>query len=305
MEGNLLGKDTVLVVQMFGNLTSQTVTPSTPSTPVVSTPPPAVRSVKESGEIKSISITDPKNGELIKDANVNIKGETTNIAGEYTVEILSSERVIGETTSKTKTWEYEKESDWEEGEHSVQAQIKGQNVKSDTLTFTIDSTPPEIDNQSITVKRNTLEYILQFSYSSDVKELQLVSGDTTFDLELTEENIATLNIPKDQLGERTMLMASDEVGNILEVDISEYFIDGNEEESSDPNLILWLRNMIGTTDGISILIVSLVFLLLVIQVYVYWKKGKLGKNIGELFTIGAWWLIILVGIFKGFGGIVN
>lgn len=305
VEGNLLGKDTVLVVQMFGNLTSQTVTPSTPSTPVVSTPPPAVRSVKESGEIKSISITDPKNGELIKDANVNIKGETTNIAGEYTVEILSSERVIGETTSKTKTWEYEKESDWEEGEHSVQAQIKGQNVKSDTLTFTIDSTPPEIDNQSITVKRNTLEYILQFSYSSDVKELQLVSGDTTFDLELTEENIATLNIPKDQLGERTMLMASDEVGNILEVDISEYFIDGNEEESSDPNLILWLRNMIGTTDGISILIVSLVFLLLVIQVYVYWKKGKLGKNIGELFTIGAWWLIILVGIFKGFGGIVN
>ena len=174
-----------------------------------------------------------------------------------------------------------------------------------SLTFTIDSTPPEIDSESITVKRDTLEYVLQFSYSSDVKELKLVSGDTTFDLELTEENIATLNIPKDQLGEGTVLMASDEVGNIYEVDISEYFLDGNEEESSGPNLILWLRNVIGTTDGISILIVSFIFLLLAIQVYVYWKKGKLGKNVGELFTLGAWWLIILVGIFKGFGGIVN
>ena len=304
VEGNLLGKDTILVVQMFGNLTTQTFTPSTPVTPSP-TPVTPTPSVKESGEIKSISITDPKGGELVQDANVNIKGDTTNISGEYTVEILSGTGVIGETSSNTRTWEYEKGSDWEEGEHSIQAQVKDQNVKSEVLTFTIDSTPPEIDSESITVKRDTLEYVLQFSYSSDVKELKLVSGDTTFDLELTEENIATLNIPKDQLGEGTVLMASDEVGNIYEVDISEYFLDGNEEESSGPNLILWLRNVIGTTDGISILIVSFIFLLLAIQVYVYWKKGKLGKNVGELFTLGAWWLIILVGICKGFGGIVN
>lgn len=63
--------------------------------------------------------------------------------------------------------------------------------------------------------------------------------------------------------------------------------------------------MIGTTDGISLAIVSFVFILLSIEVYVYWKKGILGKNAGGLFTIGAWWLIILVGVFKGFGGLIN
>ena len=47
------------------------------------------------------------------------------------------------------------------------------------------------------------------------------------------------------------------------------------------------------------------FVLLSILVFVSWRKGKLGKNIGELFTIGAWWLIILVGIFKGFGGVIS
>ncbi len=101
-------------------------------------------------------------------------------------------------------------------------------------------------------------------------------------------------------------MASDYAGNISQLDISEYFL---EEESEDENpmsrIVLGIKNIFATTDGISLTIISFVFLLLTIEVYVYWKKGKLGKNMGDLFTIGAWWLIILVGVFKGFGGLIN
>ena len=306
VEGTLLGKETILVVQMFGNPTTQTFSPTTTvksNTDTVTKP--IVPSIKESGEIKSISITNPKMGELIDDANVDIKGETSNITGEYTVEILNSDSIVGETESSTKDWQFDKGSDWEEGEQDIQAKIKGENIKSDVVTFTIDSTPPKVDQSTITVKRDTQYIELQFSYSSDTTELKFVTGDKTFDLELTEENIATLNIPKEDISDRSVLMATDEAGNISEIDISEYFLEGDEDSTDfGTNLVLWLRNVIGTTDGISLIIVGFVFILLSIEIYVYWRKGRLGKSAGELFTVGAWWLIILVGVFKGFGGLV-
>jgi len=304
VEGTLLGKETILVVQMFGNPTTQTFSPtSTVKSDTVTEP--IVPSIKESGQIKSISITNPKLGEVIDDANVDIKGETSNITGEYTVEILSSDSLVGETESNSDKWEFDKVTDWEEGEHDIQAQVKGENIKSDVVTFTIDSTPPEIEQSSITVKRDTTLFELQFSYSQDTTELKFVTGDKTFDLELTKENIATLSIPKEDIGDRSVLMATDEAGNISEIDISEYFLEGSGDSTDfSTNLVLWLRNVIGTTDGISLIIVGFIFILLSIEIYVYWRKGRLGKSAGELFTVGAWWLIILVGVFKGFGGLV-
>jgi hypothetical protein len=306
VEGTLLGKETILVVQMFGNPTTQTFSPtSTVKSDTDTVTKPTVPIVKESGEIKSISITNPKMGEVIDDANIDIKGETVNVSGEYTVEILNSDTLVGETESSSSVWEFDKVSDWEEGEQNIQAQIKGENIKSDVVKFTIDSTPPEIEQSTITVKRDTELFELQFSYSPDTTELKFVTGDKTFDLELTQENIATLSIPKEDIGDRSVLMATDQVGNISEIDISEYFLEG-EEDSTDfgTNLVLWLRNVIGTTDGISLIIVGFIFILLSIEIYVYWRKGRLGKSAGELFTVGAWWLIILVGAFKGFGGLV-
>lgn len=307
VEGNLLGKDTVLVVQMFGNLTTQTFTPSVkeetaPPTPQTTpTPKPVVR---ENGEIKSIRITAPANGELIQDANINVKGETENVSGEYSVEILNVDGVIGETSSNSNTWEFEKGSDWEEGVQNIHAQIKGESTKSDVVSFTIDSTPPLIDKSTLMVKQSEIEYTLELSYPSDTVLLQLVSGGKTFDLELSEGGVTSITIPVTQIGDTSVLMASDIAGNISNLDISEYFLEG-ESETTDLNYTLWIKNILGTTDGISIIIISFIFVLLSIQIYVFWKKGKLGKSIGELFTVGAWWLIILVGVFRGFGGIIN
>ena len=303
VEGTLLDQQTILVVQMFGNLTTQTFSPTVKSETEKVTPPPPT---KESGDIKSIRITNPRTGDVIEDANVNVKGETTNVTGEYTVEILNSTNLVGETKSNSKDWEFDKVIDWEEGDHNIQAQIKGQDVKSEVVTFTVDSTPPQIDQSSIAVKRSSDSYELSFTYSSDITELKFVTGDKSFNIEISEDNIASLVIPKADIGDRSILMATDSVGNISEIDISEYFLEGDEVNNDwGTNLILWIRSLVGTTDGISLLIVGFVFILLSIQVFVFWKKGKLAKSAGELFTVGAWWLIILVGVFKGFGGFVN
>ncbi len=302
VEGVLLGKQTILVVQMFGNLTSQTFKADAPVKSETTKPK---ATIIESGQIKSISITHPKVGDLINDANVNIKGITKNITGRYSVEILNNGEYVGEVESSSSQWEYDKGSDWEEGEKNIVAQIKGQDIKSEPVIFTIDSTPPVFSKGSLVVKRTETKFIISFKVPSDAQSVQLVTGDKNFDMEIDEDGNAILGISRDDIGERSIIIISDAAGNITEQDISEYFLDGDEATQPTSSLILWFRNIIGTTDGISLAIVSFVFILLSIEVYVYWKKGMLGKSAGGLFTIGAWWLIILVGVFKGFGGIIN
>ncbi len=305
VEGVLLGKETILVVQMFGNLTTQTFKAETPVKAETTKPSTPKANIVDTGEIKSISITSPKVGDLLNDANVNIHGTTENVSGSYSVEILNHNTVVGEVGSTGKEWEYDKGSDWEEGEQKIVAQIKGTDVRSSEVSFVVDSTPAEIEAQSITVKRTETEYELSFVIPEEAKSIQLVTGDKTFDLVIDEEGFAVLGISKNDIGEKSVLIISDKAGNISEIDISEYFMDEDESVVYTPDLTLWVRNMVGTTDGISLAIVSFVFILLSIEVYVYWKKGLLGKNAGGLFTLGAWWLIILVGVFKGFGGVIN
>jgi hypothetical protein len=98
---------------------------------------------------------------------------------------------------------------------------------------------------------------------------------------------------------------SDQAGNIAEVDISEYFLEEVQGEKDKVTVAMSIKNVFGTTDGISLIVVSFVLVLLILEAYISWKKGKLGKNAGDLFTIGAWWLILLVGIFNGFGGVIS
>jgi len=305
VEGVLLGKQTTLVVQMFGNLTSQTFKADAPVKSETTKPTKPKATILESGQIKSISITSPKTGDLINDANVNIKGITKNITGKYSIEILNNGEYVGEVESSSSEWEYDKGSDWEEGGKNITAQVKNEEIKSQSVAFTIDSTPPVFSKSSLVVKRTETEFQLSFKVSADAQSVQLVTGDRTFDIEIDQDGNAVLGVSKEDIGERSVLIIADSAGNITEQDISEYFLYGDEATQETLSLILWFRNMIGTTDGISLAIVSFVFILLMIEVYVYWKKGMLGKSSSGLFTIGAWWLIILVGVFKGFGGIIN
>lgn len=304
VEGTLLGKETILVVQMFGNQTNQIYKPTT-STPTPSKPEPAKPIVPETGEIKSIRITNPKQGDLLNDANVNIKGETENTAGEYTVEILKDQEIVGETKSNTKEWEFDKKSDWSEGKQVITATLKGENISSEPVTFTIDTTPPIILQETIKVKKVDNNFELSFLAPQDAEELKFITGDKNYDIEVTGNQTVSINIPQEEIGERSLLMASDKAGNITEKDISEYFLEEVKGEEQVSLILLGLKNIFGTTDGISLSIVAFVFILLSIQVYYSWKNGKLGKNVGDLFTIGAWWSILLVGVFKGFGGLIN
>ena len=313
VEGELLGKQTILVVQMFGNLTRsvQGTTTSEVPKPVETTPPPTPKKVetgsqkvvtpKEQGEIRSIRITSPGMGEVITDSSVNIKGETKNITGEYTVNILENDEVVGSSNATGDTWEVDKNSDWSEGEHSVVATIKDTEVKSPESTFTIDSKAPEVDLTTVKVMEDNENFSLTFKIKGEWNEVNvIVDSNIILSNSPIENDEVEVKIPKEPHPKTVHINISDNAGNSSSVEISEYFqVKEKEQKNKLPIFTL------STRDGINIGIVSFVLVLLVVNVFWFIKQRKFKESIGDIFTVGAWWIIVAVSLFTGFSGSIT
>jgi hypothetical protein len=300
VQGVLLGKETTLVVQMFGNLTTEVASVPTVSSKTTTSSGTVVGT--EHGDIKSIMITSPVGSSISTDPNINVKGEVTNADGQYTVQVYDQSNVVGETSSNSNNWEFDKGSDWSEGTHVLKAQIKGESTVSPNVTFSVDSTPPVVDKTSITVKRDGDNYILSFKIDDTWVDLRVIDGATAIPITSENKTNIIMNIPVKGLGNKIVIMATDAQGNISQLDITEYFKE--EGESKGASIILNLANA-NIGDQISMGLVTFIFVLLCIEIFVYWKKGKLKEITGDLFTVGTWWLILTMAIFNGFTGIIN
>jgi hypothetical protein len=100
------------------------------------------------------------------------------------------------------------------------------------------------------------------------------------------------------------LVVADVLGNSTSIDVSEYFIEESGAEDVRPNVVGFI-NSISVSDRINMLIAFVILVLLCIEVYVYWKKGKLKDITNDLFALGFWWLLLVVGVTTGFVGFVN
>lgn len=297
VNGVLLGKQTTLVVQMFGNLTTEVAGASSSGSPVSSSSGKVVGN--EQGEIKSIRITSPVQSSISTDPSINVSGETANVNGEYTIQVYEASDIIGETVAEGNSWEYSKNSDWAEGEHTIKAEVKGQHVISPEITFSIDSTAPVVDLKSIAVTKGEDLYLLTFKIDNTWTDLRIVNGADTIPITSEDKENIAIEIPTKGISTKVVIVASDILGNISQTDITEYF---QTDEKS--NLVLSIFNS-SIGDKISVGIVIMIFILLCIEIFVYWRKGKLKEIAGDLFTVGAWWLILTVAIFNGFTGLIN
>jgi hypothetical protein len=310
VEGVLLGKQTILVVQMFGNLTTE-VYGATPQQPAEETvlpqqeaPPVEEKKVitrQESGEIKSIRITSPQEGSVVTDPAQKVQGDTSNVSGNYIVEVYDGQDLLGESSSSNTSWEFSKNGDWSEGEHTVMANLKGDNIQSGRVNFIVDSKAPSVNMESIAVNRINGKYSVMFSIEGEWDTLSLVLGSEIINIEYVEsEEGILIELTEEQVKGSVIIVLSDEYGNTSELDISEYFL---EDESKQRIIFPTIR--LNTGDKISIGIVSFIFILLLIEVVVYWKKGNIKDVINDIFVVGAWWLILTIALFNGFSGIIN
>lgn len=313
VEGELLGKQTILVVQMFGNLTRsvQGTTTSEAPKPVETTTPPTPKKVetgsqkvvtpKEQGEIRSIRITSPGMGEVITDPSVNVKGETKNTTGEYTVNILENDEVVGSSNATGSTWEVDKDSDWSEGEHKIIAVLKDTEVKSEENTFVIDSKAPEVDLSTLKVVEDSENFTLTFKVKGEWEEVNIIvdSNIILANSPIGQEDVK-VTIRKEPHPTSVYINLSDHAGNTSSVEITEYFqVKEKEQRNNLPIFSLSVR------DGINIGIVSFVFVLLVLNVFWFIKQRKFKESIGDVFTVGAWWIIVTVSLFTGFSGSIT
>jgi hypothetical protein len=309
LDGELLGKQTTLVVQMFGNLTSEVqgsaqTPPSEESAPAPEAVPSSESKVvvnRESGEIKSIRITSPQEGAMVNDASTSIRGETTNVTGEYIVEVYDQATLIGDTTSESSEWEFSRESDWEEGEHTVKAGLKDEDIFSEEVSFMVASKAPLVDSKSILVEKSNSIYFISFAVEGEWKDITLLIGSKIVEIEYEADgNNVTFQIDKEEVKGSVVVMLENEYGNSSKLDISEYFI---EKESGRGRFLPFVGLSLG--DTISVGIVGFVLLLLIIEIAVYWRRGRLKDVMGEIFAIGVWWLILTMAILNGFSGVIN
>ena len=307
VEGTLQGKQTVLVVQMFGTLPGQVESASVTNseTPAVTHQSETITStkpVKTSNEeqIKSISIAIPVNGETYRDPALKVSGNVENVEGEYGVEVVENGEVVANTTSTSSEWSASRSSDWSDGSHTITAGIKGTSVNSSPVSFNIDSTPPQIDVDSLKVQEVDDSYVLSFTVSEAPQLAEVVSGSKIIPANITDGGRVEVKLAKSDVADSVIIRLSDKYQNDSELNISDYFNHGeNNGKSLAPIVSLSVGNLI------SIGIVAVVFVLLCIEIYEYIKKGMLKDAVGDILTIGIWWTILAVAIFSGFSGNIN
>jgi len=303
--GVLEGSQTILVVQMFGNLSMPQSSPPVTVSDTHEESEPDTYIPTESGQIKAIMIKEPKTGDLLNDPSVNVKGEVSNVTGDYTVEVYDDGKSVGSIdTTSSDEWEFDKGSDWGEGDHNIKAKIAGTIITSEEVEFSIDSNPPEVNEESIVVVHSENSFTVSFSVNEKIGDAILVTGAKSIKLVEDEEGNMTASISKEDIGESVQLVVADVLGNSSTIDVSEYFLEGSQTEDIRPGLTAFI-NSISIPDKINLLIAFVIFTLLCIEIYVYWKNNKLKNIANDLFALGFWWLLLLVGITTGFAGFVN
>jgi uncharacterized protein YkwD len=197
VSGELLGENVVLVVQMFGNRTnnvSESVKPS------------GVQPGTEEGDIKSIDIVYPEDGEVINDAGVDIKGKVSGVSGEYRIAVVEGSDEVGQSESDETNWEFDKEGDWSEGEHIITASLSDDEDINDSVAFTIDSDPPSINEQTLSVVRQDGQWKVNIEIDEDSATVSIVSGDNTI-LVTKDGNSFSASIEYNNLGDKTVVIA--------------------------------------------------------------------------------------------------
>ncbi|MCC7289825.1 hypothetical protein IT417_01055 [bacterium] len=291
VNGQLLGDEVTLVVQMFGNQTNS----------VVPSPKPNVNgSQTESGQTLSIKITSPENNTILNDANVNLKG-TVSKSTPYTVEISEKGVPVGAFESNDTNWEWDKQSDWSEGKHTVTVKLKNVKEASDSVVFRIDSTSPVLERFEAVSKG--LDWKISGKVDDSNSTINIVSGDFNKSAVINESGEFTAEIPGSELKEKVTLIVSDTMGNTNEVDVTDYFT--TENETTALGAIWNAVNNLYSKSTINGVFLGFILLLLIIEIITYWRKGLLMKHGGNIFTLGFWWLLLLVGVVNGFNGSIN
>jgi hypothetical protein len=318
VEGNLLGSDVVLVVQMFGSLSQTPVAP--PSQPAA--PPPSGQQqggIPEPEEEQAfVEITAPTEGERIADNTFTMTGTTNQGATSVIVEDSGTEDQG--TVGEDGVWDYRPDGNWTEGMHSVTVSDVTQTVSS-SVGFEIDTTPPSISGYSFDTETKADEDVVVLSVETDgtAKRVLLVAGEQSMEFEDDGEGLYSLLVSETDLLEvdTLKLIATDDLGNVSELDLSESegaslgsttdTGQGEEGQQGGSGLQSFLSRFVVLDDpsisrSVSRGVVVFVALLLFVDVVYLYRLNIIHSRGKTLFPMALWLILMGVGIAVGKGG---
>lgn len=321
-EGELQGEQVTLVVQMFGSQGTYGVTGSSESEPSTSgnsadqEPSETLNDETpdtERGEIKSISITSPAAGATISNPLTSIEGKvdfSKQTTGSYKVKISEGKTEIAEIESAQTTWVYIPENEWNEGENSLTASVgESKTTAKDTVSFMVDTTPPDFDEDSLVVYFNPDldQWSVKLYSVEEGVTAHLTTGEKTFNLTPVSRGQYLLAVIPSEIVtdvEEVKLTLTDTVGNERTESILGEFTSSQTTEPLDDatgqkiSLLASFRAL-STKSQINVLFGFFLTLLLLVQIYYYKKHGILSDHGGYVVTAGFMVVIILVATVSG------
>lgn len=330
------GKETIIVVQMFG---SEYVAPApapepepepepqpepttpTPTPEPTPTPTPAPDTTPPAKPI----ITDPINGALLNSSDFEIKGSAEN---NSEVEIFDGEERIGTLNADGGAFTYAA-MNIEDGEHVLGATATDSagnlSERSDDVNVTVDTIAPEVNEESLRLlswDENVGVYEVELEVKESAVAVRLVLGEYTVEMEQLEgdywsANFAPGSTALEDSDREFSVIATDEAGNEtiqkltlpdLEVDEENLEVLPETGENGGKCFIvdLWdsfvnyLRNA-SLIKKINLGVGVFLLILAVIDILYLWKKGIKRVGADSLSHLPLLMLLIIGLLFAASG----
>ena len=298
------GKETIIVVQMFG---SEYVAPEpepepTPEPDPEPTPPapvpPAQPSSPDTIPPDKPDITEPADGDVLVTSELNVKGTAENNAE---VAIYDGDEQIGTLNTEGGVFDYQ--TIMEDGEHILGATATdfagNMSDRSDDVNVTVDTMAPEVEESTFQIiewNEETATYLIKMEVSGLPTNVSIILGEYTVDLENIVGDFwhGEFDPEKSDLLEndrKFYVITVDEAGNEAEIEL-----EIPQFETSNSNY-LDLLPVTGEGDGggvweqvvshisdfftnsslikkINIVVGIVLIILAVIDIYFIWKGSK-------------------------------
>lgn len=296
--GVLQGTEVLLVVQMFGSLEENVASASTPST----VPANGVASVVTVEP--QVEILYPEDGSVLADDEFSLEGEAS--SNIDTLSVNDNETEMGEIITDGGVWDYRPEKGWEEGEHDVEVNDP-ESAVSASVVFEVDTTPPGIDSDSLSIGEADVLGNVEIRVSADetASDAVLIAGDFSITLVKDEEGYFSAVVPEWEFRstDTAKVVVSDELGNFSELDVTEGVLGVISPDDSSGEISLGTAPF-DVSHVVTRVAVVLIAILLVVDV-VYLFKLKIVHTRGKTLLPMAVWLIVLgIAMVVGTGGVI-
>lgn len=318
VQGKLFDENVTLVVQMFGNLTSEVQDVSDLTMSDI-----PQQEQKEDGDIKSISIKSPVQGATLKDSKVSVSGTVQGVNEEVENNIVvfqletdqknqDYKKVLAETNIlDDNVWKVTQQYDWSDGQHRVIAVLNEDENLSDSVTFTVDATAPQIMKDTISIDAGENDVSISVSVYDQDPIVTLIVDSDTYVMEKNDIGLYETHFPGKDSYNKVSILAVDAVGNMSIMDITKQI--NIKMESKVSNMVFGkvlgtmseIPSFAGHMDRKSIFNLGFgmfLLILLSVEVYYYKKHEQLAMRAYSLFMIGIWLVLLMSAMFIGFTG---